>query len=367
MTDQAERTASPANRFGLDYAAEALRLGDPPTPIIDCHSHINGARAARVYARARRNFGVTLTYSMTQISEADAVKDALGDSLRFIAVPNYMDEDRFRAHTTGFIENIDEWYARGSRIVKFWCGPRGRDFAKQTGDHLLMTLDHPWRRKQMDHAASLGMMFMAHIADPDTWFATAYADSSFYGTKLDQYEALPRLVEEYNRPWLIAHMGGWPEDLDFLDRLLSDSPLLHLDTSATKWMVRELSKHPREEFLAFLTKWSGRILFGSDIVTTDLHLTGDDDDLGRGAQAASEDEAYDVYASRYYALRTLFETDHEGESPIADPDLAKIDPASHDEMSAPPLLGKSIPRELLRVIYRGAAESLLETWHNQHA
>ncbi|MHC4590503.1 MAG: hypothetical protein ACYTAQ_14535 [Planctomycetota bacterium] len=40
--------------------------------------------------------------------------------------------------------------------------------------------------------------------------------------------------------------------------------------------------------------------------------------------ASSPQEAFDLYASRYWALRTLFETDHVGPSPIADPDLALV-------------------------------------------
>src|SRR5690606_2759016 len=125
--------------------------------------------------------------------------------------------------------------------------------------------DSPWRRRQMDLAASLGMAFMAHIADPDTWFATKYADASLYGTKRAQYDALERLAEEYPTPWLLAHMGGSPEDLSFLDGLLTRHPNLYLDTSATKWMVRELSKHETSDLAAFFERHAGRVLFGSDI------------------------------------------------------------------------------------------------------
>ena len=77
--------------------------------------------------------------------------------------------------------------------------------------------------------------------------------------------------------------------------------------------------------------------------------------LGREARAGSREEAFDLYASRYWALRTLWETDHEGESPIADPDLAMVEPEHQDQMSAPRLRGMSLPPELLRSFYRDAA------------
>ncbi len=357
---------SPANLIGLDYHAEAAKLGPPVTPIIDVHTHINGGEAAAVYRDVCDLFGIERCYSMSQLPQADAVKAALGDRIRFIAVPNYMADDKKHAFREGFIENITAWHERGSRICKFWCAPRSRDYGEELGDPLLLTLESPWREKHMDHAASLGMMFMVHIADPDTWFSTKYTDAAKYGTKAQQYEPLERLMDEYDRPWLIAHMGGWPEDLDFLTGFLERHENAHLDTSATKWMVRELSRHPSERFVGFLERFRGRILFGSDIVTTDLHLSGADDDFGRGQQAGTRDEAFELYASRYWALRTLFETGYEGPSPIADPDLAMVDPDRFDALSSPTLRGHSVGADLLRVVYRGAAVDVIDRWHDEH-
>src|SRR5215475_211947 len=115
-------------------------------------------------------------------------------------------------------------------------------------------------------------------------------------------------------------MGGWPEDLDFLDGMLARHPNLHLDTSATKWQVRELSKHPRESVVAFFTKWKGRIFFGSDIVTSEDHLAPKKENPAhpKADQANSPESAFELYASRYWAMRTLLETGYDDESPIAD-------------------------------------------------
>ena len=366
MTGQSASTF-PANLTGLDYRKEAERLGPPPVPIIDVHAHINGGDAAHIYREVCDLYGVACTYSMSQLGEADPVKSVLGDRIRYIAVPNFLAADKYHAHTEGFIENISAWHSYGSRMCKFWTAPRALDYAESMGDRSLFDLNGPWRRKQMDHAVSLGMMLMVHIADPDTWFATRYADSERYGTKASQYETLEMLMETYDCPWMLAHMGGWPEDLDFLTGLLDRHPRTCLDTSATKWMVRELSKHPRDEFVAFLERFQGRILFGSDIVSTNLHLTDEDDEYGSGGQAATEDQAFDLYASRYWALRTLFETDYDGPSPIADPDLAMVDPDAHTPMDSPTLRGKSVNADLLKTIYRGAAENIIDAWHKANA
>lgn len=366
---QTVQRRTPANLLGLDYLAEAERFGAPVVPIIDSHAHINGSKAAPVYRRAMEAYGVRRVYSQTQLAQAAAMREALGDRIRFVAIPEYMSEDRRRAMRQGFFENMRRFHGEfGSRMLKFWAAPRLRDFLDPEEDADIISIDSPLRRELAAEAMELGYMFQAHIADPDTWFATKYADARKYGTKASHYEPLERMLEDFRVPWLVAHMGGWPEDPVFLDSLLTRHDNLHLDTSATKWMVRELSKHPREEFLAFLIKWRGRILFGSDIVTLDDHFEESDETNARfGAhQASGEAEAFDLYASRYWALRTMFERAYEGPSPIADPDLMMVEPEKHNELSSPPLRGFALPREVLRVVYAGAAEALLERWWAEH-
>lgn len=368
-----DRPPTAANRLGLDYRAEARRLGPPVVPIIDAHAHINGPNAAKVYREARDLYGITTVVSQSRLDEAEAVRDVLGGDIRFVAVPRWMSPDRRHAHTQGFLDDIGEWRERfGSRMVKFWTAPRIRDIAREDfGDADVFNLDSEWRQRQMRLATELGMMIMVHVADPDTWFATRYRDASKYLEKKDHYRALERLGDVYPQPWLIAHMGGWPEDLRFLDGLLTRHPNFVLDTSATKWMVREISKHPRTELLEFLEKFRGRALFGSDIVTMDQHLAPKKD-FAPGtpaatfaAQASTSEEAFELYASRYWTLRTMLETDYDGESPIADPDLVMVEPERFDGMSAPRLIGKALPKNLLRSLYRGAYESTLgRAWLN---
>ncbi len=362
-------TPTPSNRLGLDYRAEAARLGPPAAPIIDAHAHISGARAVEVYREARDLYGVTQTYSQTRIEDADAVRNALGETIRFVAVPRWMHPDRRWAHTLGYLEDLPVWRERyGSRMAKFWTAPRLLDYTREMGEPKLLALDGEWRRRQMRLATDLGMMIMVHVADPDTWFKTKYVDASVYGTKESQYLPIERLTDEFTQPWLLAHMAGWPEDLDFLDGLLSRHPNIIIDTSATKWMVRELSRHPAGRFGAFLEKHGERVLFGSDIVTMDQHLAPKPTDTSGSPaarfaeQADSADQAFDLYASRYWALRTMFETGYEGDSPISDPDLALVDPDRHNAMSAPRLRGMSLSQPALRRLYRGGCEATLGRW-----
>ena len=349
--------ANSSNRFGCDYRAEAALLGAPPVPVVDVHSHVHGPSAAALLREAMDLYGIARIHSMTRLEDIPAIRGVLGDRVRFIAVPDFTDPDRLAAHGDRFLSRIRDFRREGASICKFWAAPRGIDYGIEAGNPRLLALDAPHRRAAMDEAASLGMAFMVHVADPDTWFATKYADRARYGTKASHYEPLERLLDEYRVPWIAAHMAGSPEDLDFLDGLLERHPNLSIDTSATKWIVREVSRHPSSRVQHFMRRWHGRVLFGSDIVTNDDHLRGGEKATEMAAKASDSGSAFDLYASRYWALRTLWETGHELESPISDPDLAMVDPA-RGALDAPALRGTSLPREVMAEFYAGAASRL---------
>lgn len=364
MTSPASSTSTrPSNLRDLDYAAEAATFARLPYPIIDVHSHINGLRATPVYRQAAELYGVGMTYSMTKLEEVEPITELMEGRIRFIAVPNYWTGDRKHNLGPGFLDRIRAYHTLGSRICKFWAAPRSRDYGREFGDPDYMRLDAPHRIDAMRLATDLGMLIMVHVADPDTWFRTKYADASFYGTKRSHYEPLERLLDQFTQPWIAAHFGGWPEDLDFLAALLDRHPNLHLDTSATKWIVREIGRHPRDEVVDFLRRFTGRVMFGSDIVSADEHFDRSTDRTEMSAKASSPDEAFDLYASRYWALRRLWESDGHEPSPIADPDLHMVDPDAHGPLDAPTLVGKALPADLVRSLYHDAAERLLEPLH----
>lgn len=351
-----------ANRLGLDYTAEAANFRQYDFPIIDIHTHLSGKEAVQIYQRAANLYGVGLTYSMTPLDKMDAVQSVLGDAVRFIAIPNYGDLTSTKQLGEQYAQQIEKQYKEGVRIAKFWSAPRRYDLEEKKGlPGGAMGLSTPHILESMAAAAELGMAIMVHIGDPDTWFATKYIDAQRYGTKREQYEPLEVALERFDTPFIAAHMGGWPEDLDFLSSLLAQHSHLYLDTSATKWMVRELSKHPSVELIKFFKRWNGRLLFGSDIVTSNNHLNPATDEKPNAGPAHSRQEAFDLYASRYWALRTLLETNSVGESPIADPDLAMTNPKQYDSMSAPLLNGIELPASLLKTLMHDAAKNLLES------
>lgn len=367
------RPINPANRLGLDYRAEAdrFRRTSPPTllggkglhgSIIDIHSHVNGANAGRLFKDVAALFGVKTVFTMVRLPEAATTRAAMGDMVRFIAFPNFRRDDIAHAFGEGYLADIEEFrHTYDARMMKLWNAPALRDRVPADRWPEVIEFDSPWRLRHIELAQRLGMMIMVHVADPDTWFGTKYKDAGKYGSKREAYRGLEAVLDRFAGPWLAAHMGGWPEDLRFLDALLTRHPNLHLDTSATRWVVRELSKHPRDEVVDFLRRFRGRILFGSDIVTLDEHLVPKQGPSAfvKADQASSPDEAFDLYASRYWSLRTMLETSYDGESPMADPDLAMVEPGVYDAMSAPRLRGLSLPGDILESLYVDAPRALM--------
>jgi predicted TIM-barrel fold metal-dependent hydrolase len=335
MTPQTDQVPlHDANRLGLDYRHEARRLPHAG-PIWDMHTHLGDEAGARAFFEVADTFGIERVWSMTQLEQVDAIREALGDRVHFIAVPNYIEKEKPGTFTTDFLRRIEGFAEKGCRMVKFWAAPRGRDL-----DHPLL-LDTPSNREAMRLARSLGMAFMTHVGDPDTWFATVYKDASRYGTKAQQYEPLERLLDDFGDvPWIAAHLAGSPEDLDHVQRLLDRHANLYVDTSATKWMVRELSRHP-QRFADFCRANPARVLFGSDIVANQGNVS------------------FDLYASRYWALRTLFETDYRGPSPIVDPDLSLVDPTLPPGATAA-MRGCLMDDDLLAQLYHGAASAFVQ-------
>ena len=349
----------PSNRLGLDYAAESARFPSLGFGIVDMHAHINGMDASAVWAPIARSYVIEKTFSMTRLEDVPAMRERFGDALEFITFPDWHIQDKRHGHGTDYLARIEKYRELGTRIVKFWNAPRFIDFGLESGDKHFLALDGPMRIEQMRLAERLGMICMTHVADPDTWFAAKYTDREKYGAKLDHYIPLRRALDRFSMPWIAAHMGGFPEDLGFLDTLLEAHPNLHLDTSATKWMVRELGRHSRDEIVSFLEKWRGRILFGTDTVTTDEHLREGEKSSDMAKKATSREDAHDLYASRYWTLRMMWEGSGEVDSPISDPDLAMVAPDRHGPLDGPPLRGLALPPDLLRVLYRDAALALL--------
>ena len=311
------------NRSGVDFRRPMPR---PPVrgDVIDWHTHLLAARHARDWFAAADHYGIDRFLTMTPLEEALALYRLHPHRLHFIAIPRWQESGPFWLDE--WMRRIEAFHNLGSRVVKFHMAPGTMSTRK-------WRLDSPQMRRLLDEAVARGMIIMTHVGDPDTWYRGKYAaDVARFGTRDEHYAMWESVLREHrDHPWVGAHLGGNPEDLSRLQRLLDEFPNLYLDNSATRWMVREISAR-RDHARDFFIRNQDRILFGTD-------------------QVSGDDRGFDFLASRFWSHRKLWETAYTGLSPIFDPDLP--------EDQQPPIRGLALPGEVLQKLYHDNAAKLL--------
>lgn len=326
------------NVTDLDYRQRAhLTYAGPP--IVDFHAHVVQVLPAKDQApteeplaqsetmfEVAREFGVERIVTMCPPEDIAPLRERFGDRLLFNGPIHKLKLDESDDEV---YRRLDQFLAAGISVIKFWSAPRGRERG--------LIVDAPWRIESTRRARAAGIrLMMVHVADPDVWFQTTYADASKFGTKPEQYVGLEHMLGLFpDMTWIAAHMGGDPEHPDHLEALLERYPHLYFDTSATKWQVREVS--PRADALrGVISRHPDRFLFGSDLVTK-AGLPGEH------------------YVSRYWCQRTLWESTWQGRSPIADPDFK----SAPGEPETPLLHGVGLPADVLVKVYATNAARLL--------
>ncbi len=343
-------SAIPSPTAALEHNVTGIDYGDRTHfrhagPLIDIHAHVMVTRPgdpknapptgkgpgasiaqAETMLAVAEEFGIVRTCSMCLPDDIPPLRERFGPRLGFNGsiLKKSLDEPDDEVYRL-----LDRFLELGVEIIKFWSAPRGRERG--------LFVDAPWRREAARRARAAGVrVIMVHVADPDTWFRTVYADAAKYGTKPQQYEGLERMLQEFpDLTWIGAHIGGDAEHPDHLEALLERYPHFHLDTSATKWVVREVSAHAAA-IRALVCRHPDRFLFGSDLVTR------------HGLPRAH-------YVSRYWCQRTLWESAWQGRSPIADPDYTP----DADGATTPLLRGLGLPTDVLRQVYYDNAVRLL--------
>jgi hypothetical protein len=331
------------NVTGIDYSdRNHFRYTGP---LIDVHAHVmvtrpsdpkNGPPSgsgpgasieqAETMLSVAEEFGIVRTYSMCYPDDIPVLRERFGARLGFNGsiAKKKADEPDDVAY-----QLLDRFLELGVEIIKFWSAPRGRERG--------LFVDAPWRIEAARRARAAGIrVVMVHVADPDVWFRTTYADAAKFGTKPEQYTGLERMLELFpDMTWIGAHMGGDPEHPDHLESLLERYPHYLIDTSATKWQVREVSAH-HQALRSLICRYPDRFLFGSDLVTRHGLVR-------------------EHYVSRYWCQRTLWESSWEGRSPIADADYTP----GLGEPATPLLHGLELPAEVLEKVHYENTRRLL--------
>ena len=207
-----------------------------------------GLAAADTMLETAAEFGIVQTYTMCPAEDIAPFRQRFGDRLRFNGpiskkAIDSPDDEAYRL--------LDRFLEQGVEIIKFWSAPRGRDRG--------LFVDAPWRIEAARRAV--------RPASASSWSTSATPTSGFA-----TFTPTPRVRHEgrsIRRPRADAgdvprpdldrgHMGGDPEHADHLENLLEHYPHLYLDTSATKWQVREVSAH-RDAIRALIVPHAGRV------------------------------------------------------------------------------------------------------------
>lgn len=306
--------------------ARAEGFAHPPPrtydgPIVDIHTHAHDVQTGAPLFDAARRYQMKRLVVIAPLPSGPKVQQSFAEA---VPVP-WLQWDELH-NPQRFAEiNVDivrKAAALGAPMIKMWFAPRFYDSYD-------IRMDDPKLDPIFEEIARQRLGVLVHIADPDKWFARVYTDVDRYGTKESQYEQLEnRLAAHRNIPILVAHMGGDPEHLDRVGERLDRHPNMFVDTSATRWIVRELGKQPQQT-RQFFQAYKERILFGTDQVAT------------------KSPEPY-RYTSRYWIHQLFWETD------VVVP-LAIDDPDSDGE---PLLKGVHLPPDVLPWIYHRNAERI---------
>ncbi len=267
-------------------------------PLFDAHTHVVEREYLALLVRTGIKYGVERALVVLHgHTPHDISREHPG---RFVFARYFTGWSLFGGEVDSQLALVRDMAEEGYAVAKVHFAPVWHD---RLGGEDVPPIDSPVLDSFFESLRDLEIPVVVHVADPDTYFATRYRNTSVYGTK-DQHIAdfEHRLDRTPGLRVQAAHLAAQPEPrwLPHLDVMLSRWPHLYVDTSSARWMARELSKDPTAA-RRLLIRHSKRVLFGTDCVTR------------------SADPSY--YEGRYLALRLLFESQvRHVPLPFPDPD-----------------------------------------------
>jgi predicted TIM-barrel fold metal-dependent hydrolase len=254
-------------------------------PVIDVHNHINDALrvdehiAPADVLKAMDETNVRTVVILTgmwgdklQKVIDEMVKPYPGRFLVFTQIDwTRIDDPKFAAE---MIAQIDDSVRRGARGLKVL-----KDFGLEVREHSgkLVAVDDPRLDPIWEECGRLGIPVFIHVTDPEAFFHPVdngneryeelieHPDWSFYGpqfpSKESVIEARDRMFARHpNTTFVALHLANWPENLDYVSRMLDSHPNVMTEFGARQ---AELGRQPRRAREFFL-KYQDRIMFGTD-------------------------------------------------------------------------------------------------------
>jgi predicted TIM-barrel fold metal-dependent hydrolase len=283
-----------------------------------------------------------------------AMKRVLGERMEWFSNVDWDGIDRpdFAARTAAAFERAARDGAKGVKIFK------ALGLSVRTADGRLVPVDDPRLDPLFETAGALGFLVALHIGDPVAFFEPPTPDNerydelsiakgwSFHGQDYPSHAELMaqqerRVARHPKTIFLLIHLAGYSENLDYVDKLLDSHPNVWVDVSAR---VPEIGRHPADKARAFFLKHQDRILFGSDFISSPGGMQ-----LGSVWHVPNEDPGIDDAVEFFRRHWQYFETDgRQIEHPTPIQGRWKVDAIQ-------------LPEEVLRKFYHDNAEWLLFT------
>jgi predicted TIM-barrel fold metal-dependent hydrolase len=173
------------------------------------------------------------------------------------------------------LRSLEDSAARGARGVKVWknLGLKVRD-----ANGAMVLPDDPRVIRVLEHAGTLGLPVLIHVADPKAFFQPLdehnerldellqerdwwFGDATVYPTFDRIVDGLAELVTSTpGTSYIGAHVGCVGEDLDWVERLLARASNFHIDIAGR---MAEIGRQPRR-FASLVEHFPDRVLFGTD-------------------------------------------------------------------------------------------------------
>jgi predicted TIM-barrel fold metal-dependent hydrolase len=253
--------------------------------VIDVHNHVNDAQGIDQHMPPEQ---VVKVMDDTNVRTVVILTGMWGDKLqhvidemvkpypgRFIVFEQInfskIDDPNFSQE---MVAQLDDSVRRGARGLKQLkdLGLTDRDKSGK-----LITIDDPRLDPIWEEAGRVGIPVSIHTSDPEAFFHTTdnkneryeelteHPDWSFYGPQFPAKEELlaqrDRMFAKHpNTTFVALHMANWPENLDYVSRLLDRLPNVLVEFGARE---AELGREPRRAREFFL-KYQDRIMFGTD-------------------------------------------------------------------------------------------------------
>lgn len=258
--------------------------------VIDVHSHVNDAAGIDEHMPPER---VVEIMNRTNVKTIVILTGMWGEKLqhvidemvkpypgRFIVFSQIdwskINDPNFSQEMVGQLDDAVARGARGLKVLKD-LGLGVRDASGK-----LITVDDPRLDPIWEECGRLHIPVSIHVTDPEAFFhpidatneryeeLTEHPDWSFYGplypSKESVLAARDRVFARHPHTTFVAlHMANWPENLDYVSKLLDEHPNVQVEFGARE---AELGRQPRRSRQFFL-KYQDRIMFGTDNEVTE--------------------------------------------------------------------------------------------------